>query len=192
MIYVIVGPSHAGKTSFTMNSFMQGDEVTYSKDIVGVTKCGDNYLIGNYLVEKRAKGSDTVARQEVKFIADQVIKLASEGKTVVLEGDKICSHPLLDRLIDENLPVKLYYIRCSIETSKKRNVAWNSTVNDGVLKRVATKAKNIYLDYYKQFDGEILDTDTIEDVHSISVEKNKGDFKHGYYTNDGLFEVRKD
>ena len=189
MIYAIVGPSHAGKTSFTMNTFMQGEPAEYKKDIVGVTYCNGYALIGNYIVDKRARGSDTVARQEVKFIKDQVIKLCNEGYDVVLEGDKICSHPLFDALLEADLPVQLYYIRCSIETSKKRNQAYNSTVSDGVLKRVATKAKNVYRDYYAVFNGMVLNTDNIADVHSISLQKNVGDFHKGHYVNDGLFEV---
>lgn len=183
MIYIIVGPSHAGKTSFTANSFIAGQECVYYKDIVGVTECETCYLIGNYVTDKRARGSDMVARQEVKFIADQIIKLLPNGKDIVLEGDKICSHPLLDRLKDSEAKCKLYYIRCSVSTSLKRNKAFNSTVKDSVIKRVATKAKNIYIDYYKDFDGELVDTDDITDFTSFSRYSKDVNFVSGYTTN---------
>ena len=169
MIYIIVGPSHAGKTSFTVNSFIHNQDCTYYKDIVGVTECDTCYLIGNYCVDKRAKGSDTVARQEVKFIGEQIKKLVEKNdKDIILEGDKICSRPLLDFIEMLNTKCKLYLITCSLENSLKRNEAFNSTVSTSVLKRVKTKSENIYQLYYDKFDGEYIITDSITDFTKFS------------------------
>lgn len=179
MIYIIVGPSHAGKTSFTANSFIKG-EIQYYKDIVGVTECDTCYLIGNYAIDKRARGSDTVARQHIKFIVDQVDKLVAknDGKDIVLEGDKICSRNIFNHL--KKYDCKLYYIKCSVETSILRNKAFNSTVNDSVLKRTATKAKNFYIEYAEDFDGEMIETDAIQDFTQFSKDNPKFIFTKGY------------
>ena len=185
MIYIIVGPSHAGKTSFTVNSFIHNQECKFYKDIVGVTECDTCYLIGNYCIDKRAKGSDTIARQEVKLIYNQIKKLLdfNNKKDIILEGDKICSHPLLDNIQQLNEPCKLYYIVCDLDISIKRNQQFNSTVSTSVLKRVYTKALNIYNDYHLIFDGEYINTNDIVDFTNFKLQADNLIFKSGYYAN---------
>lgn len=173
MIYIIIGPSHAGKTSFTVNSFLKG-EAKYYKDLVGITECDSAFLIGNYLLDKRARGSDTIARQEVSRIPEQILRLVNRGKDIVLEGDKVCSKAVMKAVLSCKERCKLYYIRCSLHTSIERNAQFNSTVSVSVLKRVATKASNIYADFYSLCDGEIIDTDTITNFSKLSNKSDEG------------------
>lgn len=169
MIIVVVGPSHAGKTSFVTNSFIKGECRLY-KDIVWVTECDSAYLIGNYVADKRARGSDMIARQDVKKIKDQVLKLAERGdKDIIMEGDKVCSHPLLDALLkDFPRTLCLYLVTCSLENSVERNKRFNSTVDIGVLKRAKTKSENLFNDYCDEVLSGYVVTDDIEDFTKFS------------------------
>ena len=46
MIYLIVGASCSGKTSFTYNSFLKGKEFTQTKDILDYCETNDTILLG--------------------------------------------------------------------------------------------------------------------------------------------------
>lgn len=148
MIYIIVGASCAGKTSFTKNSFVGNRDCTEFKDLITVTENKDYYLIGSYLRDSRTLGSDTVNRQDIHLIAPQVQSLLTDAKydntkDIVLEGDKITSRPLFNSLLELNVPIKLFLIRVSPEISYERNVKNGSRCSYSHLKAVTTKALNI-------------------------------------------------
>ena len=87
-----------------------------------------------------------------------------------MEGDKICSEPLFSALAETGEKCKLYWVRCTPETSIARNRKNNSTCSDRYLKTVGSKAKNLFWKFYTVFDGEIIDTDNVEDFTKFSLE----------------------
>ena len=185
MIYVIVGPSHAGKTSFTVNSFMDPSAKPY-KDIVWITECEKSFLIGNYCIEKRARGSDYISRQDIVKIKDQIQKLfETSPKDIVLEGDKICSSKIMNKIMEIGAPCKMYYIKCSLNTSIQRNMAFNSTVSRQLLQTVASKARNLYQRYSGVFDGEYVETDDIRDFTKFCKDSTDVVFHKGAVVDPG-------
>lgn len=173
MIYLIIGPSCAGKTYFTINSFCQKIEKVY-KDIVYLTETKENILFGRYDLEKRAKGTDNIARSDIPKIFDQIKKILLDkpNKNIILEGDKICSHKLFEKIKDLNIPCKLFWVKCSPQKSYERNLKNGSTCKFDHLKGVYTKSLNLYYDFEKTFNGEIIDTEHIIDFCNLSI-KNK-------------------
>lgn len=170
MIYLIIGPSCAGKSSFTVNTFIRDQKCREYKDLITVCENDSCFLIGKYLVDNRTKGTDRVYRKDIPKILDQVKRLIPKGKDIVLEGDKICSEPLFTALEQTGEPCKLYWIRCTPETSIARNRKNNSTCSDRYLKTVGSKARNLFWKFYTAFDGEIIDTDEITDFKNFSLE----------------------
>lgn len=170
MIYLIVGGSHAGKTSFVKNSFIRNKQIHVYKDLTWVTETDDCYLLGRYDLDKRAIGTDCISRCEIPVIPEQIDRLLSSNKNnIVLEGDKICSRTVFNHVKSLNVPTKLYWIRVSPEISIQRNKEFNTTVSNKLLKSVCTKAKNIYYEYCDIFDGEIFDTDNESDFKTFSM-----------------------
>lgn len=173
MIYLIVGASCAGKSSFVKNSFLKGKNHTEFRDLMTITETDDCYLIGTYVSENRTVGTDRVSRADIPKFFEQIKRLYGKGKDIVLEGDKICSHKFFGELAESGFECKLYWIRCKTSTSIARNKANNTTCSESYLTAVASKARNIFYDFCFVFDGEIFDTDDITDFSNFSKETAK-------------------
>ena len=106
-------------------------------------------------------------------IGEQVKRLLIKNKDIVLEGSRVVSRPLFNYLKSLNVPIKLYYIKCSIEISYKRNIKNNSTLTFSQVKQECSRVENIYNEYYDIFDGEIIETNEIKDFNDLSI-KIKG------------------
>lgn len=182
-IYLIVGGSHSGKTSFVVNTFVRGREGKFYKDLVGLTEFDDCILFGDYLTDKRTKGTDTITRSWLDRLFPQIEKLIPLEKDIVLEGDKIISRPLFNKIAELGVPVKLFWICCDVSVSLERNRKFNSTAKESTLRGAWTKAKNMFYEYQDKFDGEVIYTDEITDFtkfslytcerHKISVKNDK-------------------
>ena len=170
MIYLVVGGSCAGKTSFVVNSFVSSDTKVY-KDLVTLTECDNNILFGDYTRESRTKGTDTISRADLDKLAPQIDKLIKEqpNKNIILEGTKIISRNLFNHIMELNVPTKLFLIKCDKEVSIERNKKNNSTVNESVLKAECTKADNIFYEYKEVFNGEIINTNNITDFSTLKM-----------------------
>ena len=65
-VVVIIGGSHAGKSSFVRNSFVRGRTGELNRDLMPYTEFDDCILIGRYDTgEKRRDGTDSVERKQV-------------------------------------------------------------------------------------------------------------------------------
>ena len=174
MIYIIVGASCAGKTSFTKNSFIGTRECKEFKELITVTENENYYLIGNYLREGRTLGSDTVNRVDIPLIGPQV-KLLLESdeydhnKDIVLEGDKITSRPLFNFLLSLGVPIKLFLINVSPEISYERNMKNGSRCSFSHLKAVTHKALNIFNEYKDRMNGTMVDASEVSDFTTFSM-----------------------
>ena len=169
-IYLVIGGSHAGKTSFVLNSFGRDRPCVFRKDLVGLTEYSDCILFGDYTTDKRTKGTDTITRSWLDRLFPQIEKLLPLGKDIVLEGDKIISRPLFDKIAGLGVRVQLIWVKCSLETSLRRNREFHSTAKESTLKGAWKKAENIYKEYYSKFDGIIVYSDTIEDFSEFSLQ----------------------
>ena len=174
MIYLIIGGSCAGKSSFVKNSFLKNaQQIDIYKDILTITETEKTILIGPYDNKQRKAGTDFVARQHVKYIGEQVERLLSKNKDIVLEGTKIVSRPLFDFIKSLNVEVKLILISITAETSFIRNQQNNSTISFKTIKSEVTKANNIFNEYADCFNGEIIVTDDIDDFTNFDITYKK-------------------
>jgi len=159
MIYLIIGASCSGKTSFTYNSFLKDKEFINNKNILDYCETKDTILLGKWDKEGRTKGSDTISRKDISLINSWIAEMLKiSNKDIVLEGDKITSRTIFNFIKDFRLPCKLYWIQVTPEVSYSRNVNNGSTCSFSHLKAVTTKAQNIYMDYCNYFNGEIVNT----------------------------------
>lgn len=169
-IYLIIGGSCAGKSSFVRNSFIRNvrkEDIIERKDLMLLCETPTTILIGTYLVDEssndikvlRRVGSDRILRSDINNVVEQVERLIPLGKDIVLEGDRITSHAIFDGLLTLGVEIHLFLIECSIESTIKRNEANNSTCNPSTLKRVRTKANNIFSEYKDRMNGVIINTD---------------------------------
>lgn len=169
MIYLIIGPSCAGKSSFVKNSFLKGKAKMEFRDMMPITETDDCFLVGRFGSENRTVGTDRVSRADIPKFFEQTKKLHDLGKDVVLEGDKICSRKFFSELVKSGMKCQLYWIRCKPETSIKRNKANGSTCSDSHLRAVAKKAENLFYDFCHVFNGQVFDTDNITDFGSFGI-----------------------
>ena len=79
MIYLIVGGSRAGKTTFVENSFLRGHENTEHDDLFTYTENEKYIIFGSYNRDDRRKGTDTTSRRDIKQYFDQIERLIHRG-----------------------------------------------------------------------------------------------------------------
>lgn len=151
MIHVVIGQSGAGKTTFVKNTFLQGG-LEIIDGIVPVTTNGEFYAIGKYGIGIRTEGTDRLHLSSHKDIRSRVVELISEGKKVVLEGDRITGDNMF--LFFSKLKVKkhLYLLECPLEVSIQRLNIEGITSSYSFLKATKTKSKRVYLSWQKFFD----------------------------------------
>jgi hypothetical protein len=147
-VVVIIGGSHAGKSSFVRNSFVRGRIGELQRDLMPYTEFDDCILIGRYDTgEKRRDGTDSVERKQVGNFAQQVMNLLPKNKTIVLEGMRCVSRPMMNKLLDNGVDVGIIWIHISPETSFARNQAFGNKLTLDQAKRIDTTSRNFIRDY---------------------------------------------
>lgn len=174
MIYLIIGPSCAGKTSFTKNSFIKGQELTEHKDLIKYTECDSCILFGSYLQEKRMLGTDTIPRNFTNRIPEQLKKFIDAGvtKDIILDGNRIAFKTVFAKIL-EAAPkdqIKLFCITTSPEISYERNLQNNTKSSFSHLKGVRTRTLNVYFEYCDKMNGELIDTSLVTDFSSFGID----------------------
>lgn len=130
-VYVVIGISHSGKSSFVRNTFIRGRVPELKRDLMPYSELDDCCLIGRYDTgEKRRDGTDSIERKMVGVLAQQVMNLSSYGKPIVLEGMRCISRPMMNSLLANGFHPTLIWLKCSVETSANRNNAWGTEVKD--------------------------------------------------------------
>ena len=158
MIIVIIGQSGSGKTTFAKNNFLRG-EIEIIPDIVPYTTNGLFCGVGKYGIGIRTEGTDTLPYNSGGKIRELVKKLHAEGRSVLLEGDRINNRATFDFLSTLNADVKLYLVTCSLETSLARLKAAGSAITPPFVKGTKTRSMNNFLQYGGRFNGEIINSD---------------------------------
>ena len=158
MIFIIIGQSGSGKTTFVRKRFLTG-ELSIVEDIVPYTTNGEYCAIGKYGIGIRTEGTDTLSYDAGEKIRRQIQKLHAEGKDIVIEGDRINNRATFAMIAILKIPAKLYLVDCSLETSIVRLRASGSTITPAFVKATKTRSRNNFLKWRKRFDGEVVKND---------------------------------
>lgn len=158
MIYIIIGQSGSGKTTFVKQKFLCG-ETKIIEDIIPYTVCGKIAALGRYNIGKRTEGTDTLSYNSQERIKELLLALTKKGYDIVMEGDRINTPDMLEYVKAMGTDVKLYLVKCSLLTSMERLQKAGSTITLSFVKATKTKAKRNFLRYGKIFNGEIIETE---------------------------------
>lgn len=156
MIYLVIGGSCAGKSTFTKKRFLNGKDYQEHRDLLPYIETSDSIIIGSIKENSRRFGIDTINRRYINLIVEQVKRLLEKNKDIVLEGDRIVNRNIFNALLETKEKIKLYLINVSLETCLKRNQENNTILSQSHLKGVITKSKNIFEEYKNIFDSEII------------------------------------
>ena len=157
LIYIIIGQSGAGKSTFAKTNFLESP-IEIVEDIIPYSKCANGiFALGRYDVGKRTEGTDTLSYNAKENIKKQLKKL--KGKNILLEGDRINNKNIFDFIATYGEDVKLYLVTCSLKTSMERLRAAGSAITPTFVKATKTKSKRMFLKYAGRFHGEIIKTD---------------------------------
>lgn len=160
MIYVVIGQSGAGKTTFCKNKILTVPFELADGYPVACTKSGDVYAIGKYGIGIRTEGTDTLSYSALPKIIDTVKMLTQDGHNdILMEGDRINNDKMFLFLSTLNIPVKLYLIQCSIPTSLSRLRKSGSKITETFIKTTRTKALKRFMKWGRIFNGEVISTD---------------------------------
>lgn len=157
MIYIVIGQSGSGKTTFVKTKFLNG-RIKIIEDIIPYTLCENGIIaFGRYGIGKRTEGTDTLSYSAKEKIKQLLKKLKS--RDIVIEGDRINNKEIFEFVSALGVGVKLYLVTCSLKTSMKRLKAAGSTISPPFVKTTRTKSRRMFLEYRQRFDGEIINTD---------------------------------
>lgn len=156
MIYVIIGQSGSGKTSFVKEKFLT-QPCMIRKDILPITVSGKYIALGKYEIGIRTEGTDTLSYSAAPKIKQQISRL--KGKDIIMEGDRITNAGIMKFLAASGEPVKMFLVCCSLKTSMERLRAAGSTINPAFVKATKTKSKKLFLEFGPRFHGEVINTE---------------------------------
>lgn len=158
MIYIIIGQSGSGKTTFVKNRFLDG-ETSVVEDEIPYTVCGNIAALGRYNIGKRTEGTDTLSYNSQEKIKRLLPRLIKGGYDIVVEGDRINTPDMFEYIKGLEQEVKLYLVKCSVLTSIERLRAAGSNITITFVKATKTKARKNFQRYAKLFNGEIINTE---------------------------------
>ena len=174
-VVVVIGASHAGKSSFVRNTFVRGRVGELNRDLMPYTELDDCILIGRYDTgERRRDGTDSVERKQVGNFAQQVLNLLPKGKTIVLEGMRAVSRPMMNKLLENGVEVGIIWIHISPEISFQRNQAFGNKLTLEQAKRLDTTCRNFVRDFKGKVNIVALDTEKVSDFATFSVNSLNG------------------
>lgn len=158
MIFVVIGQSGAGKTTFVKEKFLSG-ELKIVEDVVPYTTNGKICAIGRYGIGRRTEGTDTLPYNSGAKIRELIKKLHVAGEDILIEGDRINNRATFELLRNIGAEVKLYLVTCTLETSISRLRAGGSNITEKFVKATKTRSANNFARYSEDFSGEIIDND---------------------------------
>ena len=174
-VVVVIGASHSGKSSFVRNTFVHGRVGELKRDLMPYTELDDCILIGRYDTgEKRRDGTDSVERKQVGNFAQQVLNLLPKGKTIVLEGMRAVSRPMMNKLLDNGVDVDIIWIHISPETSLARNQIFGNKLTLEQVKRLDTTCRNFVKDFKDKVNIVAFDTENVKDFTNLRLDNLYG------------------
>ncbi|MCO5250983.1 MAG: hypothetical protein M9949_06130 [Candidatus Kapabacteria bacterium] len=139
-IEVVIGQAGAGKTDYVMKNYFN-DKMKLVTEPIKHTTDGVTCLIGDYTIEDRCKGTDTLAYNSLPKIKQFISENRGFKKTVV-EGDRINNNSFFAYLLTLSYKKSIVAIYCPISVSFERLKQAKSQISLKFLKATRTKTLN--------------------------------------------------
>ncbi|MBE2188813.1 MAG: hypothetical protein IAE98_05040 [Candidatus Kapabacteria bacterium] len=139
-IEVVIGQAGAGKTNYVMKNYFN-DKMKLVSTPIKHTTDGVTCLIGDYTIEDRCKGTDTLAYNSLPKIKRFIAQNRDFEKTVV-EGDRINNLSFFTYLLNLRLKLSIVAIYCPISVSFERLKQAKSQISLKFIKATRTKTLN--------------------------------------------------
>lgn len=159
-VIIVMGQSASGKTTFVKNTFIDGEVQNIKpRKYVKACVCNNKILLGHYNIGKRCEGTDTLSYSSLPHIINFILDVFNEYDILIAEGDRVNSERFYNFIQSLRIPVKVYYLTCSLEESLKRRVKTGSEASEKFVKTTITKSKNM-AEYCKSlgFDVTLINT----------------------------------
>jgi hypothetical protein len=114
VVYIVVGQSGSGKTTFVKNRWAVGEGRIVEEPIPHtIYQDGSVALVGRYGLDGvRTEGTDTLSYSALPRILD-FIDRNHRRFDIVCEGDRINTPKFFEFLIARRIPAKLFLTQCS-------------------------------------------------------------------------------
>ena len=158
MIHVIIGPSGAGKTTYTKQRWFNGSFLSREAPVPHMFQPSTNLiLLGRYGVGRRCEGTDALSysigprlREVLRGFAD---------REIVMEGDRITNAKTLEAVIRTGRGFSLYLVTAPLETCLLRLRKAGSKITPKFVKATRTKSHRLFARYASKADhAEIVKT----------------------------------
>lgn len=158
MLYIVIGQSGAGKTSYVKDRWAQGQGVIQMTPIPHTLyDDGKTILLGKYGIGIRTEGTDTLP-YTILPKALQFINSMHRQADIIVEGDRINSTKFFDFVIAHRIPAKLILLTCTESESITRLRVAGSKITPKFVKGTKTKSRNHYMKYRGRMSGEVIST----------------------------------
>lgn len=117
-IILIFGVPCSGKSILTYNTFLKDKPREIHKDIMKYTETSEHILLGTYNTETNRRGLDTIERKQVGNLASQIKNLIKTDKTIILEGMRCISRPMMSQMNTDD--VVMLWIDCNLDECAAR------------------------------------------------------------------------
>lgn len=143
-IIIVIGQSASGKSTYVKNNFIKEPPALIETPLKH-TVSGTTMLLGDYLVNRRCVGTDTLSYN----VLDKIIELVKDGvgkyEVIVAEGDRINNSKFFEEVSKLMIPTTLYVFSCSVEESMKRLSKEGSSIKEPFVKTTKTKSNSMKL-----------------------------------------------
>jgi hypothetical protein len=130
------------------------------------TLCEDTCLIGKYThTPLRCQGTDTLSYTSLPVI-QHVVRRMYPSHHIVMEGDRITRRDMFAHLASQGYDVKLFLIDCPVAESVTRLRRAGSPITETFVKSTRTKSRNLFDQYGRKWNGEMIVTKCAESSDS--------------------------
>lgn len=159
-IILIFGVPCAGKSILTYNTFIKNSKLNESKyDLMKYTSVDNYFLLGHFPLSSNRKGLDSIERKQVGNLSIQIENLLKQGKSVILEGNRCISRPMMSKLNKKD--ILMLWVDCGIDIALDRAHLERSIQGDKqlkIMKSTLTMCTNFTNDFLNDCDVYYIDT----------------------------------
>jgi hypothetical protein len=102
------------------------------------------------------------------------MNLLPKNKTIVLEGMRCVSRPMMNKLLENGVEVGIIWIHISPETSFARNQKFGNKLTLEQAKRIDTTCRNFVKDYKGKVKIVAFDTENVRDFTNFKMDNLYG------------------